>query len=309
MLLAAVVAQAQRAIPEFWGHYVYDEAHVLSQPAVDRLEAMLKAHADSTTNQLAVLIIPSLEGEVLEEYALRVAHDTWKLGEATKDNGALLLIAIDDRKMRIEVGQGLEGTLTDAVTNRIIRNEIAPRFREQDYDGGVIAAVDAMIRAIGNEYTAEETGADDGSFEANLSWKERLLIGAFIFGILGLFTFLGLFASGCAGWFLYAFLIPFYATFPMAVLGVNGGLTALGVYAIGFPIAKLVLSRTAWGKRMIKKIGNNNRRGGGGSTGGGWTSGSGWFSGGGSGGGWSSGGGGFSGGGGSFSGGGSSGSW
>jgi uncharacterized protein len=107
--------------------------------------------------------------------------------------------------------------------------------------------------------------------------------------------------SGCAGWFLYAFLIPFYATFPMFILPANGGVIALIGYVIGFPILKLIIGRSAWGKKMAKKMGSGNRSGGGG-----WSSGSGW-SGGSWGGGSSSGG--FSGGGGSFGGGGSSGSW
>jgi uncharacterized protein len=291
---------AQRAVPPLWGHRVHDEAHILSQNTIDILEASLKTHEDSTTNQVAVLIIPSLEGDVLEEYSLRVAHDEWKLGTKGNDNGVLLLIAVEDRKMRIEVGEGLEGVLTDAITSRIIRNEIAPAFRNQSYDVGITDGVNAIIKAIGGEYAADATG--DESVELTL--QERLIFGAVVFVVLGIFTIIGLLVPGCGGWFLYAFLIPFYAIFPMVVLGENGGWGALGTYLIGFPIVKSLISRTAWGKRMSSKMGENKSRGGG------WTSGGGWFSGGGSGGGWSSGGGGgFSGGGGSFGGGGSSGSW
>lgn len=301
LLLACVcIAHAQRAVPELWGHRIHDEAHILTQATIDNLEATLQKHEDSTTNQIAVLIIPSLDGEVLEEYSLRVAHDVWKLGTKNNDNGVLLLIAVDDRKMRIEVGYGLEGVLTDALTSRIIRNEIAPHFRNQEYDAGVTAGVNAIVDAIANEYSTGDGGAsENSSLEMDITWQERLLIGAFVFGILGIFTVIGIFVPGCGGWFLYAFLIPFYAVFPMAVLGVTGGLTALGIYAIGFPIAKLLLRRSAWGKKVISKMnsGKGSRRKGGGS---GWSSMSGWSSGGG---------GGFSGGGGSFGGGGSSGSW
>lgn len=299
LVFLSVQATAQRAIPELWGHRMHDEAHILSSTTIDELENKLKLHEDSTTNQIAVLIIPSLDGDVLEEYAIRVAHDTWKLGQAGNDNGVLLLIAVDDRKMRIEVGQGLEGVLTDALTSRIIRNEIAPHFREQNYDAGVKAGVDAIIDGIGNEYSVSTEDSD--TFEpVDMTWKERLLIGAFIFGILGVFTLIGLLVPGCTGWFMYAFLIPFYAAFPMAVLGVNGGLSLLGLYIIAFPILKIILSKTSWGQRMASKM--NSGQGG---NKGGWSSGSGWF---GSSGGSSSGGG-FSGGGGGFSGGGSSGSW
>ena len=304
-ILTSLTAFAQRAVPELWGHRVHDEAHILSQTTVDNLEVMLQAHEDSTTNQIAVLIIPSLNGDVLEEYSLRVAHDVWKLGSKDKDNGTLLLIAVDDRKIRIEVGYGLEGVLTDAVTSRIIRNEIAPRFRNQQYDSGVTRGVQAIVAAIKNEYSAGDNASEDDTLQVEMNWKERLLIGAFIFGILGIFTALGLFVQGCTGWFLYAFLIPFYAVFPMVIFGVSGGLMVLSIYAIGVPIVKVLMSKTEWGKRMAKKMNNAKRSGGSG-----WSSGSEWGSGSSSGG-WSSGssGGGFSGGVGSFGGGGSSGSW
>lgn len=298
LLLLTSIVQAQPKVPEFWGHFVYDEAEVLSAAAVDNLEAMLLAHQDSTTNQVAVFIVPSLEGATLEEFSLHVAHDVWKLGKAKTDNGVLLLIAIEDRKMRIEVGHGLEGSLPDAVASQIIRNEIAPRFREQDYDGGVTAGVEAILKAVKNEYTANLTNVDGNTDMADLTWKERILIGAFVFGILGIFTVIGLTIPGCMGWFLYAFLIPFYATFPMVILGETGGLAALATYAVGFPILKIMLGKTTWGKNLMNKMGSTSSGG----------FGSGW-SGGSSRSGWSSGGSGFSGGGGGFGGGGSSGSW
>lgn len=288
---------AQKSLPELWGLRVHDEAKVLSQQTVDQLENQLKVYEDSTTNQVGILIISSLGGEPLEEYSLRVA-EKWKLGNKDRDNGVLLLVSVDDHKIRIETGYGLEGVLTDALSSRIIRNEIAPHFRKDDYDGGVMAGVNSIIAAIGGEYTAED--ANDNSVEA-LGWKERLGIGLFVFGILGIFTCIGLFVPGCGGWFLYAFLIPFYATFPMVVLGGNAGWAALVGYVVGFPVIKLLLRKSAWGQRVAKKMGSGSL-----GRGRGWSSGSGW-----SGGGWSSGGGGggFSGGGGSFGGGGSSGSW
>jgi uncharacterized protein len=299
LLLNHSIILGQKPLPELWGIHVHDEAKLLSPQTVDEVERRLSVYEDSTSNQIAILIINSLDGEVLEEYALRVA-EKWKLGQKDKDNGVLLLIAVDDHKMRIEVGYGLEGVLTDALTSKIIRNELAPNFRKDDFNAGVISAVNAIIAAIGGEYTADDS--DEASTE-ELGMKERILLSLFIFGILGVFTFTGLFTTGCAGWFLYAFLIPFYAIFPMAVLGVNGGITALAIYVVAFPILKMILSKTPWGKRMASKAGTSQTKGGG------WSGSSGWF---GSGGGWSSGGssgGGFSGGGGSFGGGGSSGSW
>jgi uncharacterized protein len=286
---------SQKAIPELWGLHVHDEAHILTQATVDKLEHQLIAFQDSTSNEIAILIVAALDGESLEDYSLKVV-EKWQLGKKAKDNGALLLIVVDEHKMRIETGYGLEGVLTDAICSRIIRNEIAPYFRQNNYDEGVTNGINAIERAIGKEYSADEEGS-----ETTLTAKERILIGVFIFGILSVFTFLALFIPGCAGWFLYAFLIPFYATFPMIVLGTSVGVFFLIFYAIGFPILKLVLGRTPWGARMAKKFvtANTNSRGRG------WSSGSGWSAG--SGGGRSSGG--FSGGGGSFGGGGSSGSW
>ncbi len=151
---------AQKAVPELWGQRVHDEAHALQQSTVDQLEKGLKVYEDSTSNQIAILIIPSLDGDVLEQYSLRVA-EKWKLGQKEKDNGALLLIAVDDHKMRIEVGQGLEGVLTDALSNRIIRNEIAPAFRRGDFDAGVIAGISGMQKAIGGEYLNDEQASSD----------------------------------------------------------------------------------------------------------------------------------------------------
>lgn len=148
---------AQRAIPELWGHRVHDEANALSPETLDLLEKKLAHYEDSTSNQLAILIIPSLEGEPIESYSLRVA-DHWKLGQKDKDNGVLIVVAVNDSKMRIEVGLGLEGVLPDAICSRIIRNEIAPAFRRNDFDAGISAGVQAIMQSIGGEYSAEEDG-------------------------------------------------------------------------------------------------------------------------------------------------------
>lgn len=193
-------AIAQREIPPLWGHHVHDDAHILSPAAIDNLEMMLARHEDSTSNQIAIYIISSLEGEPIEQLSLRVAHDEWKLGQAKNDNGVLLLIAIDDRKMRIEVGQGLEGALTDARCSQIIRNEIAPHFRGERYDDGVTSAITAIIASIAGEYNAE---ASENAGEAS-GW-ELLFYGLFVFGILGVFTVIGLFTRDAVGGFSMRF--------------------------------------------------------------------------------------------------------
>lgn len=150
-LLIPLGGYAQRAIPAHDGVWVRDEANILSDQTVQQLEYTLKKHRDSTSNQIAVYIIQNLEGEDIDDYALRV-FEQWKLGQKGKDNGVLLLIALQDRLVRIEVGYGLEGVLTDLQSSRINRNEIAPYFRRGDYDGGVKAGVAAIIQSIHGEY-------------------------------------------------------------------------------------------------------------------------------------------------------------
>ena len=137
---------------------IMDQAHALPLAVAERLSADLAAHEAKTSNQVAVLIIPSLEGEPLFDFSHRVAT-TWKLGRKGTDNGVLLLIAIKDRKIRLEVGYGLEGVLTDARSAQIIRNEIVPRFRAGDVPAGVTAGVQAILRTIEGTYRAPERPA------------------------------------------------------------------------------------------------------------------------------------------------------
>jgi uncharacterized protein len=276
----------------FLGGRVNDNAGILSLDTQRELEEILRVQEDSTSNQIAVLTITSLDGEPLEEYSRRVVM-TWKLGQDGKDNGVLLLVARDDRKVRIEVGSGLEGQLTDAVASSIMRHEILPQFKAGDYDRGVRAGVDAILGAIAGAYTADE------SDEAQMDTGAGILAFLFFLVVVGIFTMVALATPGCGGWFLYAFLLPFWGIFPSATLGSTAGLPLFGLYAIGLPIAKILLGRTAWGKAFTKKFGGSMRPARGGS---GWSS---WSSGGSS----SSSGSSYSGGGGSFSGGGSSGSW
>jgi len=149
-----MLAIAQPKVPPHGGVWVHDEAGVFSASAKAQLEQVLQAHRDSTSSQIAVLVIPSLEGSDIEGYAVKVFED-WKLGQAKKDNGVLFVIAIQERQMRIEVGLGLEGVLTDAMSNRIIRNEVAPFFREENYEGGIQAGVVAIIKTIAGTYQNE----------------------------------------------------------------------------------------------------------------------------------------------------------
>jgi uncharacterized protein len=137
-------------VPKLSG-YVNDLAGVISPETELKIEHFLRGFESSDSTQLVVLTIDSLEGEALEEYSLKVV-ESWKIGQDEKDNGALLLIAKQERKMRIEVGYGLEGKLTDLLAGRIIDNEIKPRFQAGDFDGGVIAGVASMVEAVRGEY-------------------------------------------------------------------------------------------------------------------------------------------------------------
>jgi uncharacterized protein len=289
---------------------VVDDAEILRPATREAIAGRLAAHEQKTTNQVAVLTIPTIGDEGIEEFATRV-FGTWRLGQRRKDNGVLVVVVPNDRKLRIEVGYGLEGTLTDAAAGRIIRNVMTPAFKAGDFDKGVFDGVDAIVGQL--EGTNDVAKIADVPAPARSSsgfpmriddpslppWPVRILLACFIFGIIGLFTFFGIVTPG-AGWFLYFFLIPFWAMFPIVILGARGALALLIVYLAGFPIAKLALSRTDWyakARREIKAKGST--------TIGGFTVGSG------SSGGWSSGSssGGFSGGGGSSGGGGASGSW
>ena len=152
--LAAQQAVAQKAVPQLTGRVV-DLAEMINSGDEADLTARLEAHEDATGNQVVVLTIPSLDGEALEEYSLKVAR-TWELGQKDKDNGVLFLVARSDRKMRIEVGYGLEGTLTDAIASFIIRQTIAPLFRQGMFNGGIVAGTGQIIDVLESDEAALE---------------------------------------------------------------------------------------------------------------------------------------------------------
>jgi uncharacterized protein len=140
-------------VPPLRAH-VNDYAGMLSSGAVQELEQRLSAFEQSDSTQIVVLSVPTLAGENLEEYSIKVA-EAWRIGRKGLDNGAILLIAKQERKVRIEVGRGLEGKLTDLISGRIIRNEISPRFKGGDFDGGIIAGVAAIMAVVKGEYTEQ----------------------------------------------------------------------------------------------------------------------------------------------------------
>lgn len=151
-LAGAASPAAAKEVPYLSGRVV-DEAGLLPADRAAAIEAQLGAFERETGTQVAVLTVASLEGEVIEDYSHRVA-ETWALGRAGEDDGVLLLVARDDRRLRIEVGYGLEGRLTDAQSGRIIRDVITPRFREGDFPGGIGAGVDAIVGTLGGDAEA-----------------------------------------------------------------------------------------------------------------------------------------------------------
>lgn len=136
--------------PDSW---VTDRTGTLSREQILALNRKLSAFERETTNQIAVLLIPSLEGDSLEDYSIRLA-EKWKVGQKGRNNGVILLVVKNDRKIRIEVGYGLEGTLPDALAGTIIRNEIAPHFRAGQFYRGIEAGIDAAMAATKGEYKA-----------------------------------------------------------------------------------------------------------------------------------------------------------
>lgn len=134
---------------------VNDYAGVLSPDEEARLESKLIAYDDSTSNQVVIVTIRTLEGYPIEEYSLKILRD-WGVGNKTTNNGALIVAVIDDRQMRIEVGYGLEGAIPDITANQIIRNDIAPSFRAGNYYEGFEKASESIIKAAAGEYKAPE---------------------------------------------------------------------------------------------------------------------------------------------------------
>lgn len=262
---------------------VMDHAGILSEATINQLESNLKQFETETSNQIAVYTTPSLHDETIEDVSIEI-FDEWKLGQKNKNNGVLLLIAPNERKMRIAVGRGLEGALTDIQAKQIIRNELRPSFKSGDMDGGVTAGVNAIMASIRGEYAPSE---DDVATTGNNRFSDVAPSGL----VGGIFTFISMFIPAFGG--LVFTIVGLLVLYPLLVF-IFGGTAALFV-AIFLFILVMILKR-------IFGLGQ-----GGSGSGGGFYSGGGWSSGGDS---WSSGGSdSWSGGGGDSAGGGSSGDW
>lgn len=227
VLIYSLPAQALE-VPEI-KRRVNDYAQILSPATVNQLESILTDLENTDSTQIVVLTIPSLEGSSLEDVSLKTA-ETYQIGQKGYDNGALLLIARDDRKLRIEVGYGLEGTMTDMVSGQIIRNIITPRFRNGNFDQGVIDGVGAMISVVKGEYQpVARSGQNSTGSNDTAGLITSLVFLSFFFG--SMFKSNKLLAAGVGGivspimGFLF-FSLTGIALMALIPVGMVGGLIA-----------------------------------------------------------------------------------
>jgi len=286
MMVWAWQAAADVAVPPLTGRVV-DQTGTLTSGDIAALNQKLKDLETRKGSQVAVLIVPTTQPETIEQFSIRVA-DAWKIGRKKIDDGALMVVAKNDRHLRVEVGYGLEGSLTDVTTKRIIDEEITPRFRAGDFAGGISAGIERMIKVIDGEplpAPQPPQWQDTGVLDESDLFNPVVLFGLFIVGAF-LRTLLGRLVGAAA----------------------TGGVAGLAAWLIAGSLgAALLLGGIAFVIAMFAggfvPLGAPGR----GRYGGGWPGGG--YSGGGWGGGSGGSGGGFGGGGGGFGGGGASGSW
>ena len=168
LLCWAVTAFADVAVPPLTGRVV-DQTGTLSSGDIDRLTQTLKNLELRKGSQVAVLIVPTTQPETIEQFSIRVA-DAWKVGRKKIDDGAILVVAKDDRRLRIEVGYGLEGALPDVTTKRIIDEIITPKFRSGDFAGGISAGVDRIIGVIDGEPLPAPPQRQQQQQSSDLTW-------------------------------------------------------------------------------------------------------------------------------------------
>jgi uncharacterized protein len=284
--LLTLVSAATLAAPQFppLTGRVVDEAGILSPQFESEISAQLAAHEKAATTQIVVVTLKSLGGYDIADYGYQLGRH-WGIGQKGKNNGALLIVAPAERKMRIEVGYGLEGALTDAVSRDILERRLKPAFRQQNYEQGIRDGVTAILAAIAGEYQAAAPPVSAVPGHA----QDTGDIGGFLIAMLVALVSAASFFRRRLGK-SPARIIP---------AGLTGGITGLIIWIIsGLLVFAIIFAVIVF----IFMLFAGGRHGGG-------FGGSDWGSG--SGGGWSSGGGGggFSGGGGSFGGGGASGDW
>jgi uncharacterized protein len=264
---------------------VNDYAGMLTQVVVRQVDLLLKDLEERDSTQIVVLTVSSLEGEALEDFSMRVAEQ-WRVGHKGLDNGAILLIAQADRKVRIEVGYGLEGRLTDLQAGRIIRGVIVPEFQAGRFDQGVVRGVQAMIDTVRGEFTAED-GKGSGGFDPGDFADAIPLLFLFVFLVFSLGRVSRLLGTVAGG-----FLMPFLGQVEFSPgLKILAALAGIGLIA-GYILSLFAgLAASSGSLRSGSRTGRFPSGGGFSTRGGGFSRG------------------GFSGGGGRFGGGGASGRW
>lgn len=211
-------------IPKLKDYRVHDDAGILSSSSIKELESMLKGYEDSTSNQIAILSITKL-GDKLESYSRKVFNE-WKLGQSTKNNGVLILVVEDDRKIRIEVGEGLEKILTGEFCNRVINEKMVPEFKEKNYDAGMLAAVTSIMNGI------------NGIVEVRSGFNWRIVLWA-IYGITLIVAILGLLSKD--------FATPTFAVVaPFQIIGayinfLNWWMVL--TFAIAYPLLRFLITK------------------------------------------------------------------
>ena len=230
------VAGAEIPVPPLAGH-VTDQTATLTTEQKAALEQTLRAFEARKGSQIALLIVPTTAPETIEQYSLRVAEQ-WKLGRRQVDDGAVLVVAKNDRALRIEVGYGLEGALTDATSKRIISDIITPRFQQGDFYGGITAGVDQIIRVIDGEPLPEpkrrstRESPDIGHF-VPIIFMLALVVGGVLRSVLGRLP--GSIVTGGAvaviAWFLVGtvFIALFAGVIALFFTLVGGGMVGPGV--------------------------------------------------------------------------------
>lgn len=294
LLLSILSADITQYFPKLDGRVV-DTANLLSNSAKEKLTTILKEHETKTSNQIVVVTLKSLNGYEIEDYSYQLGR-FWGIGQKDLNNGVLLVISMDERKLRIEVGYGLEGALTDKTSYEIINYTLKPKFKQEQYEAGIFKAVEEIIQAINGEYTAktkvkeEDTGLNE-------------IIAFIFFGIIFLSIILSGVSSKLKNQFLYkvsksSIFSSFFGffTFIMAQSFTSFyTIIAIIIFLIVFIFNFLTMKKVDFNKIKDYSDNSSSRHGGGfggfGSSGGGFSSG------------------GFSGGGGGFGGGGASGNW
>ena len=260
---------------------VVDQASVLSQSTKDELETLLATHENNTTNQVVVATIESLGNAQIEEYSIELAR-RWGIGQKGKDNGVVLVVAPNDKQVRIEVGYGLEGTLTDALSSSIINYYIIPEFKKGDIQNGIKIGTQKIIALLDGDESVREEIEAKGDYEMPIA----------VYGIMGgiamIFAsaFLGDMAMNIGLSVMVASIIGLFVNWIFGLDGIAGIAVVFGIAALFYYIVKDVKVGSGGGSSSRDSGSSSSSSGGGGSSGGGFSGGGGSFGGGGASGRW-----------------------